>query len=320
MAQPLTTTAIHKIPKIQPPITSVVQCTPRYTREMPTRLASIAAAAQTAIRLRHERIRRLHSQAAAPNTAAAAAACPDGNPNPSAAATAWASGGRERPSAALNTVVSPMTPAQVTASTSTGAHDRQAMPSSRPTASAMTAIPAGPPALLTASITDGERRCPVRRDEPGHRVVQHRYPVTVGDIIHQLAHAGRGQRDGGQSQDERQHECALRRDPSQPAEPGTPAGEPPGPPGQPAGQLGGRPEQAPVVGHPGAQYQASQHHQAAGGEQETGDDHGQLHRLTIPACTSLPPICDAGRVALHHLAPPGAPGKSCMAAYGLLDG
>ena len=28
-AQALTTTAIHKIPKTQPPITSVAQCTPR---------------------------------------------------------------------------------------------------------------------------------------------------------------------------------------------------------------------------------------------------------------------------------------------------
>jgi hypothetical protein len=27
-----------------------------------------------------------------------------------------------------------------------------------------------------------------------------------------------------------------------------------------------------------------------------------------------------GRVAFHHPVLPGAPGKSCMAAYGLLDG
>ena len=73
-AEALTTTAIHKIPKTQPPITSVAQCTPRYTRETPTRAASIAAAAQTPVRARHDRIRTLHSQAAAPHTAAAAAA------------------------------------------------------------------------------------------------------------------------------------------------------------------------------------------------------------------------------------------------------
>jgi hypothetical protein len=29
VAQPLTTTAIHKIPKIHPPMTSLTQCTPR---------------------------------------------------------------------------------------------------------------------------------------------------------------------------------------------------------------------------------------------------------------------------------------------------
>ena len=123
-----------------------------------------------------------------------------------------ASGGRERPSAALNTIVSPMTPAQVTASTSTGAGEGQAMPSSRPTASAMTAIPASRrPRAADPLHRRGERRCPVRRDEPGHRGVgqEHRYPVTVGDIIHQLAQRGRGQRDGGQWQDEQQHECAL---------------------------------------------------------------------------------------------------------------
>ena len=67
-----------------------------------------------------------------------------------------------------------------------------------------------------------------------------------------------------------------------------PEGEPPGPPGQPAGQLGGRPEQVPVVCHPDAQYQASQHHEAADGEQEPGDNRGQLHRLTSPARTRLP--------------------------------
>jgi hypothetical protein len=50
VVQPVSTTAIHKIPKTQPPTTSVTQCTPRYTREMPTRAASIAAAAQTAMR------------------------------------------------------------------------------------------------------------------------------------------------------------------------------------------------------------------------------------------------------------------------------
>ena len=72
--QPLTTTASHKIPKTQPPITSVAQCTPRYTREMPTRAASTAAAAQTLVLARHDRIRMLHNQAAAPHTAAAAAA------------------------------------------------------------------------------------------------------------------------------------------------------------------------------------------------------------------------------------------------------
>ena len=41
---------------------------------MPTRAASIAATAQTLVRARHDRIRMLHNQAAAPHTAAAAAA------------------------------------------------------------------------------------------------------------------------------------------------------------------------------------------------------------------------------------------------------
>ncbi len=78
--QPVITTAAHKIPKIQPPRTSVVQCTPRYTREMPTSTASIAAMAQTAVRARHEASRSVHSQATTAHTAAAAAACPDGKP------------------------------------------------------------------------------------------------------------------------------------------------------------------------------------------------------------------------------------------------
>ena len=51
--------------------------------ETPTRTASIAAAAQMPVRAVHDRIRTLHNQAAAPHTAAAAAACPDGKPYPS---------------------------------------------------------------------------------------------------------------------------------------------------------------------------------------------------------------------------------------------
>ena len=63
--QPIITTAAHKIPKIQPPITSVVQCTPRYTREMPTSAATMAPAAHTAVRAHHEASQSAHSQATA---------------------------------------------------------------------------------------------------------------------------------------------------------------------------------------------------------------------------------------------------------------
>src|SRR5512135_1453685 len=286
---------------------------------MPTRLASIAAAAQTAIRLRHERIRRLHSQAAAPNTAAAAAACPDGNPNPSAAATAWASGGRERLSAALNTIVSPVTPAQVTASTSTGAHDRQAMPSSRPTASAMTAIPAGPPALLTGSITavSGGARCAATNRATGWSSTAIPSPsVTSSTSLPTLAAAS------ATAASPRMSDSTSA--PSAGTRPGLRNRGP-----QRANRRGhlGSLRASWVAGQSRSRWWATptrstrppQHHEAAGGEHEPGDDYGQLHRFTSPAGTSLPPIWDVGQAASPHPVPPGAPGKSCMAAYGLLD-
>src|SRR5215510_151372 len=112
-AQPVTTTASHKIPKIQPPITSVAQWTPRYTRETPTRVARIAATAQMATRARHECIRTLHSQAKAPHTAAAAAGGPDGQPYPPAAPPAGASSGLGRASVSFNTMMSRIAPADV---------------------------------------------------------------------------------------------------------------------------------------------------------------------------------------------------------------
>ena len=51
----------------------------------------------------------------------------------------------------------------------------------------MPAIAAGPPTALTAPHRRGQRWCPVRRDETGHRMVYQGQPVTVSHIVHQLA-------------------------------------------------------------------------------------------------------------------------------------
>ena len=124
----------------------------------------------------------------------------------------------------------------------------------------------------------------VRDDEPGNGVVQHSDSVTVGHVVHQRAQPDGSQGDGGQPQ--RQHHSV----PRSPASPGT-AGTSsrsrlPGLParcvtcGQRTSPVGGYSQPIVVISHPRMQPDASQHHQASDGNQQPGDDCGQLHRLT----------------------------------------
>ena len=158
----------------------------------------------------------------------------------------------------------------------------------------MTAIPAGPPALLTGSITEvsGGARCAATNLATGWSSTATPSPSVTSSTSLPTPAAASATAASPRMSDSTSAPSAGTR----------PSLRNRGPQrANRRGHLGSLPgswvaglEQVPVVGHPDAQYQASQHHEAADGEQEPGDDYGQLHRLTSPACTSLPPICDAG--------------------------
>jgi hypothetical protein len=206
----------------------------------------------------------LHSHAAAPHTAAAAAAWPDGKPYPSATATAWASGGRGWASTALNTIVSPTAPAAVAASTTTGVQDRHTAPSSSPAASAHTMSPAGPATVLTAfiaAVSTGVRWAATNRATGW----SNRHPVTVGHVVYQRTQHGRGQRDDGQAQHERQHQGAAISVQAARPRAANPADKSPEPPGQFVRHVSGRGQPVRVTSHPFVQPDTGQCHEPADG-------------------------------------------------------
>ncbi len=81
-------------------------------------------------------------------------------------------------------------------------------------------------------------------------MIQHGHPVTLGDILDQLAHTHGQQRDHRQAQDEQQHEGALATFPLGVPRPAVRTAGPAEPASQLTVPLTGRPQQLPMAAAP----------------------------------------------------------------------
>ena len=76
-----------------------------------------------------------------------------------------------------------MTPASVTDSTMAGVQERHAMSHDQVRGQRDACYSNGPARRADCLHHRGQRQCPVRCEEPGDWVVEHRHPITVGNVI-----------------------------------------------------------------------------------------------------------------------------------------